>query len=68
MKCIVTVNMDGAAFWEDSAPGYELGRILAQCAKHVSDNPGETPATLALRDSNGNSVGYLEVQEEESKP
>mgnify|MGYP001581700102 CR=1 FL=1 len=61
MKCKIEISMNNAAF-EDSG---ELARILNKAAELVSGDP-ETmmDGSVPLRDINGNTVGYIEIDEE----
>ena len=56
MKATITIEMDNAAF--DGSPMTELSAILFLAAERT--HRGE--ASFALKDTNGNTVGKLEVK------
>jgi hypothetical protein len=60
MKATITVKMDNEAFTD--APGYELARILRECATLVADGGYGHELTAKLRDINGNTVGEVKIR------
>lgn len=61
MNFTLTMNMDNAAFTENSSPEVEATRILHDLAGRVADRVLVPGALLVLRDFNGNKVGKAEV-------
>ena len=62
MKAKIEVDMDNAAF--DHFPLEELANILDGLTKDLWEGlPGIAPATATLRDSNGNRVGRLVIED-----
>ncbi len=61
MRAVLTVDMDNAAFEDDSAG--ELGRILQHAANKTSAMASEPGWSLVLFDSNGNRVGELRIED-----
>lgn len=53
---IITINTDNAAFADDE--GFEVARILRGLADHI-ETSDELDAKKAVRDINGNTIGYL---------
>lgn len=63
MNFTLTMNMDNAAFTENSSPEVEAARILHDLAGHVADRCLVPGASFDLRDFNGNKIGKAEVTE-----
>jgi len=62
MKTIIEIKMDNAAF-EDNHSG-ETARILRELAQRIDGHPHFSPGhDQALRDVNGNEVGFCTVRE-----
>lgn len=62
MELIIKINMDNAAFEEDASA--EAGRILRALAERIDGHPHFSPGhDQALRDINGNEVGFCGVVE-----
>lgn len=62
MKIIITIDTSNAAF--EDKDGHEINRILAQANRLLNEGDAEYhPATL--RDSNGNTVGTVSIEDEE---
>jgi hypothetical protein len=62
MDVTININCDNAAFGEDATErGIEVGRILRLLARELTgDDLGDD---VTLVDSNGNTVGSMEVSE-----
>ncbi len=56
----ITIDTDNAAFM-DGNEGPEVARILHRLATVCEDGVGWF--RLALRDSNGNTVGFVDIEE-----
>ncbi len=61
MRCTITIEMDNAAFEDHS--GVELACILKGAARKLEafQTFDEDSTVIHLRDTNGNTVGKLEV-------
>ncbi len=60
MKVAITFDTDNAAFEDED----EIGSVLGRAALYVHGvvhGQTEPPAVIRLRDSNGNTVGTVEV-------
>ena len=65
MKATLTIQMDNAAF-EDS-PGLELAWILRELSGDIKNNRPNSVFVgnvLSIKDSNGNKVGSLTIEED----
>ena len=61
MKTIIEIRMENAAF--EDAPDQEVARILRDLAQRIDGHPHFSPGhDQALRDANGNEVGFCTVQ------
>lgn len=63
MKAVIEINLDNAAFAE--TPDLALGNVLLKLAKEVAYEDMETFFPHPIRDVNGNTVGTIEIVEEE---
>ena len=61
MKYIITIKTDNAAFEDDESA--EIERILQRLAARLR-NEVTPPSYVSLRDSNGNTVGQLQITQE----
>lgn len=63
MKCKITIEMDNAAFDEESnGQGRELARILRELADTVDESILEVDDAWSAIDRNGNRVGSLNIR------
>lgn len=63
MKAKIKIQMDNSAFAEE--PTIELARILYDLSIKIDGESWEHVDNLKLRDINGNTVGVLEITEED---
>lgn len=59
MECTIRIEMDNSAF--ERAPSRELARILSELAYTLTHHGVEAGVPIKARDSNGNTVGALQV-------
>lgn len=60
MTVKITIDCDNAAF--EDYPGTEVAAILRKIAKTLCGNPIDSSDDCNLMDSNGNTVGRMEVE------
>lgn len=60
MKLLIEINLDNAAFDDD--PGRELDNILMYLPDNLETIKAIVEQTFILKDSNGNTVGTVEVK------
>lgn len=62
MRTVIEIQMDNAAF-EENGRDIEIARILRALAARIDGHSHFSPGhDQALRDSNGNEVGYCSVK------